>query len=401
MLSTREILLEYVSPLLGAIFANLMFAAPLKDVHRAVQNGSLGHLNPTPWAVMTGNTLGWITYSYLLNNYFIFFANAPGFIFSIWLNMAAAKLQYCDRLADNMRSSFAEMVEVKRQSMHKSMHQSMMRERSQRRNPSAVSFQIEHNAESKCDRPIDEERLRAHDILDNSWKQRAEDTDLESTLKQTNRVNLDPAPSYSISTTQNHNSLDESTNSGQFIHPHHMLQKFAELGTAALGISTERMEAPAPHEKVVVSIIVAWFVFISCIIFIPMDDKRREFIIGIAVNVNMSFFYGAPLSIIWKVIKTKDSGWIHHQTMIMNTLCALFFLAFGFGRMDYFLIVPNGIGVVLGGVQLFLRLIVPHSESLDNSNPERKAEINLNTVKRPKLREVEDSSISLTSELSA
>lgn len=43
------------------------FTAPLKDVHRAVQNGSLGHLNPTPWAVMTGNTLGWITYSYLLN----------------------------------------------------------------------------------------------------------------------------------------------------------------------------------------------------------------------------------------------------------------------------------------------------------------------------------------------
>jgi hypothetical protein len=67
MLSTREILLEYVSPLLGAIFANLMFAAPLKDVRTAVQNGSLGHLNPTPWAVMTGNTIGWITYSYLLN----------------------------------------------------------------------------------------------------------------------------------------------------------------------------------------------------------------------------------------------------------------------------------------------------------------------------------------------
>jgi hypothetical protein len=41
--------------------------APLKDVHRAVQNGSLGQLNPTPWALMTGNTLGWITYSYLLH----------------------------------------------------------------------------------------------------------------------------------------------------------------------------------------------------------------------------------------------------------------------------------------------------------------------------------------------
>jgi hypothetical protein len=66
MLSTREILLEYISPLLGAIFANMMFFAPMKDVRRAVQKGGLGHLNPTPWAVMTGNTLGWLTYSYLL-----------------------------------------------------------------------------------------------------------------------------------------------------------------------------------------------------------------------------------------------------------------------------------------------------------------------------------------------
>ena len=73
VLSTRDILLEYVSPALGAVFANLMFLAPLSDVRRAVQTGSLGHLNPTPWAVMTGNTIGWITYSYLLNVRAMFF----------------------------------------------------------------------------------------------------------------------------------------------------------------------------------------------------------------------------------------------------------------------------------------------------------------------------------------
>ena len=55
MLPPKTIVLEYVCPLLGAIFANLMFAAPLKDVRDAVKNGSLGKLNPTPWAVMTGN----------------------------------------------------------------------------------------------------------------------------------------------------------------------------------------------------------------------------------------------------------------------------------------------------------------------------------------------------------
>jgi hypothetical protein len=301
-----------------------------------------------------------------------------------------------------MRSSFAEMVEDRRQSMRKHLQKSMIYQRS-KRNISAVGLnQIGPEDDSKLDGSIDEEKLSAHDALDETWKQR----NLESTLKQTNRVNLDTS-SYGHNDIQNHNPLDLSTSSRHLIHPHHMLQKFTELGTLAMEISTERMEAPAPHEKVVVSVIVAWFAFISCIIFIPMDDKRREFIIGIAVNVNMSFFYGAPLSIIWKVIKTRDSGWIHRQTMIMNTLCALFFLAFGFGRMDYFLIVPNGIGVMLGGVQLFLRLVVPNSDKTDterldeSSNPQMKIEMNLDVLKRPQLREIADSSISRTSELSA
>lgn len=151
-------------------------------------------------------------------------------------------------------------------------------------------------------------------------------------------------------------------------HAQHMLNKMGELQSMVMDIATERTEAPAAHEKVVLSIIVAWFAFISCIVFVPMDTTRREFVIGIAVNLNMSFFYGAPLSIIFKVIKTNDSSSIHRDTMIMNTLCATFFLAFGIGRMDYFLIVPNAIGVILGGVQLFLRLVVPCSENSTQMN---------------------------------
>jgi len=34
-------------------------SAPVKDVRAAVGNGTLGVLNPTPWAVMTGNCIGW------------------------------------------------------------------------------------------------------------------------------------------------------------------------------------------------------------------------------------------------------------------------------------------------------------------------------------------------------
>lgn len=43
----------------------------------------------------------------------------------------------------------------------------------------------------------------------------------------------------------------------------------------------------------------------------------------------------------------------------MNTANAVFWTAFGFGTWDWFIIVPNGLGAVLGGVQMVLRLIVP------------------------------------------
>ena len=64
--------------------------APYKDVKEAVRRGKLASLNPTPWAVMTGCTLGWVTYSYLINNLFLFFTNAPGLILSVWLNIGSS-----------------------------------------------------------------------------------------------------------------------------------------------------------------------------------------------------------------------------------------------------------------------------------------------------------------------
>ena len=98
------------------IVANFMFAAPLKSIRHSIAIGTLGTLNPTPWAFMTGNCIGWVTCSFLINNLFVFFTNAPGLILSIWFNMAAAKLQYCDRISGNMRSSFVALLDSHRRS---------------------------------------------------------------------------------------------------------------------------------------------------------------------------------------------------------------------------------------------------------------------------------------------
>lgn len=66
--AAATIVLEYVCPALGLVFANVMFLAPLRDLHHAVESGlGLGTLNPTPFAFMLGNCFGWSVYGILLN----------------------------------------------------------------------------------------------------------------------------------------------------------------------------------------------------------------------------------------------------------------------------------------------------------------------------------------------
>jgi len=87
-------LVEFVCPTLGAILANALFAAPISSLMLALSERSLGDLNPVPWAFMSGNCIGWVAYSYLKKDPFIFIANGPGILVSLWLNAGAMKLQF-------------------------------------------------------------------------------------------------------------------------------------------------------------------------------------------------------------------------------------------------------------------------------------------------------------------
>ena len=257
----------------------------------------------------------------LYQNWFIFWANAPGLIMSIWLNMAAAKLQYCDRLSHDMRSSVVSYLEKSQKKLIESSQRNLM----------ASIREIDENSVS----------LGASDFNNNN-------REVKEDIPQDRRPQLQKQQVPDDETTLNH---------------------FTKL---AYDITIQRSEAPAPHEKVVVVIISIWLILITLISFIKLDIRQRELIIGIAVNINLSFFYGAPLSIIYKVLKERDSASIHFRTMIMNTACSLFFCLFGFGIMDYLIIVPNGIGVALGAVQLLLRTIVPNKSNTDEGEDDGK-----------------------------
>ena len=75
-------------------------AAPVYDLREALKRGRLGNLNPVPWAVMTGNCLGWAAYGYYTKDPFVLASNMPGLVLSFWLNSGAAKLQYYEIMND-------------------------------------------------------------------------------------------------------------------------------------------------------------------------------------------------------------------------------------------------------------------------------------------------------------
>ena len=54
---------------------------------------------------MLFNCLGWVAYSILIDNLFVFFGNVFALILSVWLNMIALELQYAEFQSAEIRRS--------------------------------------------------------------------------------------------------------------------------------------------------------------------------------------------------------------------------------------------------------------------------------------------------------
>eukprot|EP00573_Skeletonema_grethae_P004062 CAMPEP_0201704982 /NCGR_PEP_ID=MMETSP0578-20130828/44485_1 /ASSEMBLY_ACC=CAM_ASM_000663 /TAXON_ID=267565 /ORGANISM="Skeletonema grethea, Strain CCMP 1804" /LENGTH=284 /DNA_ID=CAMNT_0048193123 /DNA_START=156 /DNA_END=1007 /DNA_ORIENTATION=- len=252
--SSGFILAEYVAPTIGCILSTLTFSAPIKSLLTAIKSGSLGNLNCTPWAFMTGNTIGWLAYSFITLDLFVFFANAPGLLISMWLNTGAMKLQYYEEL-------------VKR------------------------------------------------------------------------------------------SASDNNSISGD--------------DDDAISVQTAKMDCCqqlTPHELKVMQIVSIWIIILSTTSLIPVSSEEMKFIVGVAVNINLIFFYAAPLSTITAVIRTKNSASIHFWTMAMNTSNAFFWCVYSLAIQDYYILIPNGLGFLFGLIQVALYQCFPRSDALEGSD---------------------------------
>jgi hypothetical protein len=120
-----------------------------------------------------------------------------------------------------------------------------------------------------------------------------------------------------------------------------------------------------PQDVLWIRIMVVWLIVLVCVGWLGLVPNRqqRTGIIGLLANVNVLFFYGAPLQKISSVLSEKTSDSIHTPTMILNNLNAGFWGAYGVARNDIVIYGPNGIGFLLGLIQLLLCCVYPKTTS--------------------------------------
>jgi len=342
-MTPSEIVLQYVCPSLGMVVANMMFLAPLKDLQSAVTKGSgLGDLNPTPWAFMLGNCLGWTAYGVLISNWFVFWANYPGFLIACWLNLGAVKLLYSSHHQAEARKSLVDFLSS-----------SQIVAEVMEKGGKASSQLLLDNGVEKESLLYDDEKEGDHSLTAASRTAAIENGYNEA---------LDTNNGATDSTQQQ--QQDEPK--GQ---PRHDWAKIV------WDVTSQTTPAKTPHERLVMGIVLVWTLVLSAIGFYKHyasgsenASKISQSIVGYVVNGNLIFFYGAPLSKIHKVLTTRQSNTLHLPTMVMNTSNACFWTAYALAPQvnDPFIYIPNGLGVVLGTIQFLLWMVFPRTKEDDD-----------------------------------
>jgi solute carrier family 50 protein (sugar transporter) len=157
----------------------------------------------------------------------------------------------------------------------------------------------------------------------------------------------------SIEPDKNQDAITDTTNN-----------TLLDYATIVWEVAAQKRLSPAPHEKVVLFMVTLWIATISLVTFTDsFTNSVKQNIVGGIVIGNLLFFYGAPLSTIATVLKTRNSRSIHVPTMITNTANGAFWCAYGIAVQDYLIGGPNGVGAFLGGIQILLCVLFPHGDS--------------------------------------
>lgn len=119
-------------------------------------------------------------------------------------------------------------------------------------------------------------------------------------------------------------------------------------------------------------LLLAVFALFAIIVFVSvkvLDPGVRQPFVGYLSVASLISMFASPLFIIKLVIKTKSVEFMPFFLSLSTFLMSLSFFAYGMLKCDGFIYVPNGIGTILGLVQLALYFHFSSTWSEDSREP--------------------------------
>ncbi|KEH19191.1 putative SWEET sugar transporter [Medicago truncatula] len=99
------------------------------------------------------------------------------------------------------------------------------------------------------------------------------------------------------------------------------------------------------------------------------DSSIRRILVGCLSCASLISMFASPLFIIKLVIRTKSVEFMPFYLSFSTFLMSISFFLYGLLSDDAFIYVPNGIGTVLGMIQLILYFYYKRSSSDDSTEP--------------------------------
>ncbi|XP_077228053.1 bidirectional sugar transporter SWEET2a-like isoform X2 [Tasmannia lanceolata] len=106
------------------------------------------------------------------------------------------------------------------------------------------------------------------------------------------------------------------------------------------------------------------FVSIRC-----LDPIARQIFVGCLSVAALIFMFASPLFIINLVIRTRSVEFMPFYLSLSTFLMSLSFFAYGMLKHDIFIYAPNGIGTILGTLQLLLYAYYSRVSREDSRRP--------------------------------
>lgn len=121
------------------------------------------------------------------------------------------------------------------------------------------------------------------------------------------------------------------------------------------------------QERVLYPLLLFWIIYSVIVGFFAPKTETTTAIVGWTCNANLVFFYGVPIQILRKVVRSGDASAIHRPTLAMTATNATFWMIYGIEIQNPVIAAPNALGAILGLTQVVAVLVYP-----TNRNPSAK-----------------------------